>query len=310
MIKLKLLFYLLLIFFINQLNVHSFDNKILFKIENEIITSLDIENESKYLLALNRNIKNIDKKEIFEISRKSIIREKIKKIEISKNFNNPNISEKFLNELFKNIYLKIGIENLEDFKKYLKINNIEFDNIKSKIKIEALWNELIFLKFASKIKINEEELKNIVLDNNRKISKSYLMSEIFFEISNIKDLNEKFFEIKETIKENGFNNAALKHSLSDTSNIGGKLGWINYNSLNKNLKKIIYNMKINEFTDPIKIPGGFLILKIDKIKEIPNNQDTKIELKKMINLKKNEQLNQFSKIYFNKIKKDIQINEL
>jgi len=143
-----------------------------------------------------------------------------------------------------------------------------------------------------------------------KILKSYLMSEIVFEISNLKDLDKKFLEISETIKNEGFDFAALKYSLSQTSNIGGKLDWIKENSLNKNIKEAIKDLEINDFTNPIAIQGGFLVLQINDIKDTKIEIDTEKELQRLIDFERNNQLNQYSKIYFNKVKKNIQINEL
>ena len=308
MIKTKFLIIFFMISFALQNQSQSLESKILLKINNEIITNIDVENEYKYLLALNPNIKNLNQNEIFEISKKSLINEKVKKIEISKNIKDPNIQLNYLEQILKKIYLKINIQNLEEFKKYLKLNNVEYTNVVEKIKTEALWNELIYVKFSSKIKINEDEIKK-KLEINKK-SKSYLISEIFFEISNSADLDRKFSEIKKTIKEKGFDNAALTHSISSTSSIGGKLGWINEESLNKNLINVLSNLDENEFTDPITAPGGFLILKIDEVKKVENDRNIDEELRKIIKTKKNNQLNQFSKIYFNKVKKDIQIDEL
>ena len=301
--------YLLFIFFFYSSNLYSLENKILVKIENQIITSIDINNEYKYLISLNPSLKNSKKEDIIKLSKKSIIREKIKKIEIQKNFNNPKIPQKFLNEILQNIYSRIGLNSLDEFKKYLNKNDVDFENVKNKLEIEALWNELILIKFSSKVKINKEKIKSKINKNN-KFLKSYLMSEISFEVSNLKDLNDKFLEISNIINDKGFNYAALKYSVSPTSDLGGKLGWINENSLNKNIRSAISDLEINNFTKPIAVPGGFLILQINDIKNTKIEIDTENELKKLILFEKNNQLNQYSKIYFNKIKKDLQIDEL
>ena len=296
-----------IIFFFNS---HSFslENKILFKIENEIITSLDLNNEYKYLIALNPNLKNSKKEEVINFSKRSIIQEKIKKIEIEKNFNNPEIPQEFLDNVLQNVYSKIGLNNLDEFKKYLTSNNINYGNVKDKLIIESLWNQLIIIKFSSKIKINEKNLKERINDN--KYIKSYLLSEISFEISNLNELDDKYLEISNVIKNKGFDFAALKYSLSNTSNLGGKLDWINENSLNKNIKLAIENLEINQFTKPIIVSGGFLILQINDIKNTRIEIDEDKEFKKLINYEKNNQLNQYSTIYFNKIKKDLVISEL
>ena len=172
-----------------------------------------------------------------------------------------------------------------------------------------MWNELILIKFSSKIKINEKELRNRIKNNN-KFLKSYLLSEILFEISNLKDLEVKFQEISNIIDDKGFDFAALKYSISPTSSFGGKLDWINENSLNKNISSAINNLEINNFTKPINVPGGFLILQINDIKKTKIEIDVEKELKKLRDYEKNNQLSQFSKIYFNKVKKDMEISEL
>ena len=309
MLKKLIRIYLTFILFIYSSSSFSIENKILVKIENQIITSLDVNNEYKYLIALNPSLKNSKKQDIVKLSKRSIINERIKKIEIEKNFNNPQIPEKFLDRILQNVYLKIGLENINDFKEYLAFNNIDFENVKNKLEIEALWNELILIKFSSKVKIDEENLRKKIQDNN-KFSKSYLLSEISFEVSNLENLESKYGEISNVINNKGFDFAALKYSISATSNFGGKLDWINENSLNKQIKDEIKNLKINDFTKPINVSGSFLILKMNDIKSIQIKVNVENELKKLINFEKNNQLNQYSKIYFNKVKKNLQIDEL
>jgi peptidyl-prolyl cis-trans isomerase SurA len=297
------------VFLISSSTSFSIENKILVKIENQIITSLDVNNEYKYLIALNPSLKNSKKEDIIKLSKRSIINETIKKIEIKKNFNNPQIPETFLDRILQNVYLKIGIENINDFKKYLELNEVNFENLKNKLEIEALWNELILIKFSSKVTINEDNLRKKIQENN-KFSKSYLLSEISFEVSNLNELDSKYKEISDVINNKGFDFAALKYSVSATSNFGGKLDWINENSLNKKIKDEIKNLKVDDFTKPINVSGGFLILKINDIKSTQIEVNINEELKKLTNFEKNNQLNQYSKIYFNKVKKNLQINEL
>ena len=305
----RLFLYLVLLFFFCVNNSFSIENKILLKIENQIITSLDVNNEFKYLIALNPNIKNSKREDILRLSKRSIIQEKIKKIEIEKNFNNPQIPQKILEQILQNVYSRIGLANLNDFKEYLIKNNIDFENVKNKLEVEALWNELILIKFSSKVKINEKNLREQI-NNNSKFLKSYLLSEISFEVSNLKNLDDKFIEISDVINNQGFDFAALKYSVSPSSSLGGKLDWINENSLNKSIKLAIDNLEINDFTKPITVPGGFLILQVNDIKNTKIEIDVEKELNKLKNYEKNNQLNQYSKIYFNKVKKDLEISEL
>jgi len=307
-LKLIGIIFCLLFFFISK--PFSLENKILYKINNEIITSIDIEEEYRYLIALNDNLKKLRQNEILEISKKSIIKEKIKIIEINKNFKNPKIPEEILQQILKNFYTRLNINNLDDFKKYLISNNVKYQDVKNKIEIESLWNELIIAKFSSKIQVNENEIRKNLIENQKKFSKSYLLSEIFFEISNSNQLDSKYKEIKEIIREKGFENAAASLSTSNTANQGGKIGWIDEDSLNENLKTILSELNINEITDPLTMPGGFMILKINEIKIKEKNQNIESELKRIVNLKKNNQLKKFSKVYFDKVKKDIKIHEI
>ena len=309
MYKKKMFIYLALIFFIFIKNTLSYENSIIAKIEKEIITSIDVENESKYLLILNENLKKFNEKEIFEISKRSIVREKIKNIEIKKKFKNPNVPKDFIEQILKNIYQNIGIENLETFKKYLNENDIEYDYVKDKIEIETLWNELIVAKFSSEIKIDQDKIRQELATNNKKYSKSFFVLEIFFDTSDSKKIQEIYSDIEKTIRDDGFNKAVLTYSSSSTASTRGELGWIQEEALNENLKNIFYEMNEGEYTKPITVPGGFLVLKIDKIKKEKINIDIEKKINEILKIKKDSQLNQFSKMYFNKIKKDIKINE-
>lgn len=307
-LKLISVIFCILLFFISK--PFSLENKILFKVNNDIITSIDIEEEYKYLIALNDNLKKLSQNEIIEIAKKSIIKEKIKIIEINKNFKNPKIPDEILETILENFYRRLNIDNLDDFKKYLISKNVKYQDVKNKIEIESLWNELIIAKFSSKIQINENEIRNNLIKNQEKFSKSYLLSEIFFEISNSSQLNKKYQEIIEIIQKKGFENAAASISTSNTANQGGKIGWIDEDALNENLKKILSELNVNEITEPLTMPGGFMILKINEIKKKAKKQNIENELKRIINFKKNDQLNQFSKIYFNKVKINIKIHEI
>ena len=309
MYKKKIFIYVALIFFIFIKNTLSYENSIIAKIEKEIITSIDVENESKYLLILNENLKKFNEKEIFEISKRSIVREKIKNIEIKKKFKNPNVPKDFIEQILKSIYQNIGIENLETFKKYLNENDIEYEYVKNKIEIETLWNELIIAKFSSEIKIDQDKIRQELATNNKKYSKSFFVLEIFFDTSDSKKIQEIYSDIEKTIRDDGFNKAVLTYSSSSTASTRGELGWIQEEALNENLKNIFYEMNEGEYTKPITVPGGFLVLKIDKIKKEKINIDIEKKINEIIKIKKDSQLNQFSKMYFNKIKKDVKINE-
>lgn len=304
----KISFFILIVFFYS-INIHALENKILIKLENEIITTLDVENELKFLNIINPQIKELDKDQLYNISKNSIIRQKIKKIEILNNNIDLKVEDQFLNRLINSNYSRIGIENIEELNQILKNFEIDTNNIKEKMVIEVLWNNLIFKKFSSKIKINKEKLKNEILNNKSKI-KSYYLYEILFNIVDSSELEKKHKIIKDTINNSSFKNAALIHSISDSSSFGGDIGWINENSLNKKIINKLSKLKKNEFTDPILSSSGFLILMVADKKETEKKIDLEVELKNLINLKTNQQFTQFSNLYFKKVKKDLSINEL
>ena len=160
--------YLLIIFLCFALNAaKSIESKIIHNIEDEIITSVDIKNEFKYLIALNNSLKELDKEKLLSISNESIIKEKIKKIEISKNFKEIKLNEEYITILIENIYSRLNLSSINEFELYLKDYDLTINEIKTKITIEALWNELIIQKYRLKIKINEDEIKKKILENNK-----------------------------------------------------------------------------------------------------------------------------------------------
>ena len=299
----------IIIFLLNLISsVFASENRIIYKINNEIITSFDLTREFRYLALINPRVTNLEKNEIFEISKNSIFREKIKKIEILKHVNEIKLDENYINELISKNYTKLGINNIQDFE--IQLNKIGFslDEFEEKLSIEALWNQLIYEKYFSKVKINEKKLREQIF--SQKTQFLFNLSEIIFNVENEENYEKKLEIIMNEINEKGFENAALIHSISESKSLGGDLGWIEENMINKNLKNAIKDLKKGEFTDPQVIPGGFIILKLKDIKKENISMNIDSELKKLIKIKTNQQLNQFSNIYFNKIKKDIKIEKI
>ena len=297
--------FFILIFLMNL--TYAQENKILFKINNEIVTSIDVLNEINFLKATNSEFKNTKKNEAYEIAKNSILREKIKEIEILKFIEKIDIDEKILEEVIINNFNYLNINNINSFNNYFIGLDINPLLVKKKISIELLWNRLIFEKFKNKVKINEEELKN---ELKKQKQNELLLYEILFEVNEGENLNQKFNLIKKTVEEKNFSQAALKFSISDSSKNGGKLGWINETTISKNILDILKKTYKGNYTKPIVIPGGFLILKVEDNREIEKNNISEKEINKIIEGKKNQQLKQYSNIYFNKIKKNILIDEL
>jgi len=286
----------------------AIENKILFKVNNEIITSMDILTELKYLKIINNDLKKTTNNQAFEIAKRSLIREKIKEIELKKLFKEIEVEEKFLNNLLIDYFKSINIKTISEFEKFFISNDINPNLIKQKISIEILWNQLIYSKFKQNVKINRKSIQNELSNDVKK--KEFLLSEILFNINESEKLNDKILLLKKEIKEKGFSQTALAYSISSTSNKGGKLGWVSETIMNKKIKNEVKKIKVGNYTNPIVIPGGFLIIKIEDIRELDDSSDLNDEIEKIIKKKTNKQLNQFSNIYFNKIKKDMVINEL
>lgn len=309
MIEIKKTIISLIIIFLSIITqVNSAENKILFKLNKDIITTVDILNEIKFLSIINKEFANLDKNKKIEIAKNSQIRQKIKFIEILKFRKNLNINDDILENIIKNYLISLKINNLKEFKLFFEKKDLSTKFVKEKIIIDTLWKTLIYEKFSKNVRINKNEIKTNIA--NMEKQKEYLLSEIVFDINENKKLKEKINSIKKTINEKTFSEAAFTYSISDSSKNGGKLGWIKENILSKIIKKEIKSIGIGNFTNPIVIPGGFLILYIEDVKEVKNEINKEEEIKNIIEKKTNDQLNLFSNIYLNKIKKTIQINEL
>jgi peptidyl-prolyl cis-trans isomerase SurA len=300
--------FLTLLFFLMLNQVQSIETRIIHNIQNEIITNIDIKNEFKYLMALNNSLQKLDKEKIYSISNESIIREKIKKIEILKNFKEIKINEDYSNLLIKNIYLRINLKSLNEFEKYLKSYGLTINDIKTKTAIDALWNELIMQKYGAKININKSKIEEEILKNSKIQIKEYQLSEIIFEVINKDEIEKKYKEVVKSIDREGFENSAAIYSFSESAKIGGDIGWINENSLNNNIKKNIKDLKHGQITKPIILSNGILILRLEDTKTSESNINVKNELKTAIIYERNRQLNEYSKIYYNKIKKNLDFN--
>tara|TARA_B100000586_G_scaffold183696_1_gene134798 strand:- start:602 stop:1537 length:936 start_codon:yes stop_codon:yes gene_type:complete len=306
-IILKFVYAFILIFLF--INSASSGNKIKIELQigNEILTNIDFLNEKNYLIALNNNLKTLPKNQLKKISKESLIREKIKKIELLK-FYDFEKADKYSDQLLSDFYKRLNFKNKDDFNSYLISYNLNISDIREKLKIETLWNEMIFQKYNSQIKIDKEKIKTKI-KNQKKILKEYNLSEILFQLKSDEKLLDKYNLILQNIENSGFKNSANIFSISDSSKFGGEIGWINQNQLNDNLLREIENLNINKLTKPIQTSNGYLIIKLNNNREKKKELDFERTFKQMITEEKNRQLNQFSLIYFNKIKQNIFISE-
>ena len=307
----KILSLILFLIFFNYQKIHSVENKILLKIDNDIITTFDIYEEIKFLKLFNPQLNNLSENEIFEISKNSILKDRIKRIEILKFVKEIKVDDRFLVRLIKNRYSEIGLNSLDSFENYLSKNKLDVDKVKEKISTELIWNDIIFQKFNSKVSVNREEIKKNILENpQKKTQEKLLLSEITFNVDKKVDFEKKSKKIFDDIEKTGFKNAALIHSESSTASNGGLIGWVKFDNINNSIKTEISNLNIGQYSKPVRTSSGFIIVKIEdkKVDKIDINLNREIE--EMIKFKTNEQLDQFSNIYFNKIKKDLTIHEL
>ncbi len=305
--KFKLVF--ILIFYFSLLNnIYAQTNKILFKVNNEIITSLDLFEEAQILKIINSELNNLKNEKIYEIAKNSLIKQKVKKIELSKRLENFTIEDEVLDNLLLDYFRKFNFSKPNDVKKFLTNNKIDIAQIKERITIEILWNEYIYAKYSKKVKINKNEIEKEL--ESMKFQDEYLLSELIFNLNENEKIDDKTEIIIDTIKNQGFSTAASIFSISNSAELGGKIDWIKSASLNKNIRDKINNLPIGSYTNPIVIPGGFLILKIENKRKTEIKLNLEKEINSISKKKTIEQLNQFSNIYYNKIKKDVILNEL
>lgn len=299
--------------FLTLFNFRSFSQNSIFiayKVNNQIITNIDIKDEAQYLLALNNQLSNLGEKQIYQIAKNSIIKEKIKKIELLKYYDLGG-EKTLVDSLIKNFYLKLGLTNQIEFEAYLQRYNLKIDDIRNKVEIEATWNNLIYTRYKNLVNVDIESLQK-KLSNEKKLinKKSYLLSEILIEKSQTETFKEKFKKIEDSIKEIGFKNTANIYSISDSAKFGGDIGWVDEGNLSKKISTELLKIKINEHTVPLQFNNNFLIIKIEDIKNEKIEDDNKKTLDQMIQFETNKQLDNYSKIYYNKVKINTSINEL
>ena len=304
----KFLIIIFFICFISEIEAKA-TIQIKYKVGDEIITNTDIQNEKKYLIFLRPELNNLSEEEIIKVSENSLIKELIKKKEINKVFKDLN-NEILIKEIKNKLLRYKKVKNEKELKSIILNANIKYEKIIDKMKYELFWNELVFQKYNNLIKIDKERLK---VDLTSKISKNkkyeYNISELLFELNENETLENKYKEIISYIKLNDFRTAATRFSISNSSNNGGDIGWIKETLFSRDLNDIIKNMKKSQITKPIKYPSGYLILRINDKREIKRSINFEEELEQLVSFEKNKQLNQFSLLFYKKLKQNTVINE-
>ena len=278
-------------------------------VDNEIITNYDIDKEKAYLKILNPSLKNLNEGKIFNIAKNTLVNEKIKKNELIRYYDLRK-DLPLVDQVLANLYKRLNFEKEDDFRKILSVKkNYSIQEIKEKLKIEIFWNELIFTKYKNQIKIDEKKLIKKIKNNQNELNNEFLLSEIFFNKKKGENLDKKIIKIQESIKKVGFNNTANIYSISESANFGGKIGWIPKNNLSKLILNALKEIEVGEFTNVVQVGNNFLILKLEekRTKKIKINIDQ--QLKEMISFERNNQLEKFSNIYFNKLKINYSIDD-
>ena len=305
----KILFGIIFSFLLLNSSLSKANVNIVVKIDDKIITNYDIQNEANYLKLLNPNLKELDNENILKLSKESLIREIIKKNEIKKIFN-LSLENPLANEYLKDLYTKLDFNDEKEFNEYiLSSSNYSLDDIKQKIKIEIAWNELIYFKYKNQLNIDKEKLKFKIEQLDNEVIREYKLSEIVFNKKKDETLQNQIDLIKSNISEIGFNNAANIFSISDSAKFGGNIGWVDEKNLSEKLLENLKKIDIGQHTDIIQIGNNFIIIKIDEIKESNAPINKEKELAKMIKFETNKQLNQFSRIFFDKSKINYKIDE-
>jgi peptidyl-prolyl cis-trans isomerase SurA len=310
MIKQKILFFTTLLLLIN-LKVYALENVyIAFKIDDEVITNIDIKKEANFLIAINETLESIDKNQLVELAKRSIIKETIKKKELIKYFE-LNQEGPYLDTFMQNLLVKLNLTNLDELKIFLNNYDLKIDEIRKKIEIDYFWNKLIYKKYENQLDINKDAIREKISKKKLiKDKKVYELSEIIFEKDQNISLEDKVNSIAESINEIGFKNTANLYSISDSNKYGGSIGWVEEISLSEKISIILSKTEIGNYTETIKIGANFLILKIDNIRFEKSEIDEEKEFSKIYNFEADRKLEQFSKIYFNKIKINTKIDEL
>ncbi len=295
-------FFFISIVYLFALNISEI--KIVLRIDNNIITNVDLKNESNFLKIQNPKIKTLNQNDLEELSKNSLIRHIIKKSETDKYFkieNNSSLGEK----LIEQNYLNKGFLNESEFKIFLKNQNLQYDIYREKLIIEKLWNTLIYEKFKNKVKVDENKIRKRIEKyiSKENIIYEYNLSEILFDIDTDYKILQNFIE------EYGFETAASKYSISETSLNSGKIGWVKVNNLTNEIKNIIDNLNKGEISKPFKISNGNLIIKVNDIRKSKNEFNLNDEVKKQINFEQNRQLNNLSLNFYKKLKQNRTIYE-
>ena len=308
--KNKIIIFIIIIFFlINGSKLYSnINNSVIVSVGNIPITQLDLLKEIKLIAILSKvKIEESNKEQLKNIAIKTLIKRKIKEIEINK-YNILNYNTVDLKKLIARTASNIGTDR-QGLKKIIEQNNMNFTTLKNKFEIDLKWNTLIFELYKNKVALNmseiEGKIKSEVTVTEAKVN--FLLSEI--EINFLKETYKKDIDkVLSNIKKEGFESTAKKLSISNSAEYGGSIGWIDQKNLSKKIRDNIKDLKIDEVSDPIFTDNSIIFIKKNGEKIYEKNIE---EIKnRIVRAEKEKKLQMFSKAHFSKLERTTQINFL
>ena len=308
MIKYKKILIVILFLFSTISVVNSAVEDSLFAtVGRKALTKSDIVEEIKIILILNNEKFEEDKRKILEQSAiRSVIKKTIKEIELEK-FEYTKLNLKDLDSEINKRAKSLGL-NIEEFKERFKSNNLNFRKYKENIKIELMWNSLMYQIYKVQLSVNKNEVEEqLKLFENETGIQEYLISEIIVKPNLNEEIDVQIKKIKEKIEFEGFEIVAKNLSISETAMNEGNLGWVRENMISKNFKSAIINTEIGKLSEPIILSDSILFFKVNNKRESKkfSNMD---EAKKSLELaEKNKILNMYSLTHFNNLKRSIPI---
>mgnify|MGYP003948114419 FL=1 len=311
MIKKKIILLLIINFFIfKTIPVYSFiSSKIIANVGNEIITSYELKNKIKIILFLSGqdiNQDNINKTK--ESSFTSLVNYKIKKQEVKK-YKIPIEVDVNVRKILSNVFSRYNTDQL-GLKNIFLQNDLDYQVYLDEVKTEVAWQKLIYKLFNNKINLNEDDIKREiekVLSAQKEIEE-YELAEIEVEFDDDLNKKNKIDVLKKEINSIGFENTAIKYSISSSSSDKGNIGWVSSTSLSGSLLEEIKKINLGDVTSPIIQANSILFYKLLNSKKInSNNVNIEILKKRILNQERNEMLSLYSNNYLSKIKNTILI---
>ena len=307
----KIIFLFLICFVFVEKAKAEINDSLFMIVGDRAVTQSDVVNEIKILLILNNESYTDEiRDKLQQIAVNSIIKRTIKEIEVKKN-NYFAYNEKDLNNELLRLANNINVD-IDTLKNICASNELDFALIVNNIKVDLMWNSIIFQLYKDKLTINKDEIdESLKLKQNKKEVFEYLISEIL--IANpVGDINAetKKIELKEKIENEGFETVARNLSISESALKGGDLGWVNENSIAKKVKPSIINTSLGGLSEPVVLTDGILFFKVRDKRKVEKKLTLEEEKNELVNLEKVKILKMHSLTHYDKLKRTISIKFL